>query len=84
MTETILLDNYLLNRAEPADKLLMDARMLLDEELRDKAEWQQQTYALVRTYGRNCLKHEIAAAQKKVFTEKRFAAFRKKINGIFK
>lgn len=84
MTETILLESYLLNQAEPADKLLMNARMLLDAGLRDKAEWQQQTYALVQTYSRNCLKLEIAAAQKKVFTEKRFTGFRKKISDIFK
>jgi hypothetical protein len=83
MSETKLLENYLLNRLQPADKLVMDARVLLDSELRDKATWQQNTYDLVKAYGRKCLRLEIEAVHKKIFTEKRFESFRRKITRIF-
>ena len=84
MNNTILIENYLLGELEPADKLVMDAKLLLDAELRDKTEWQQRTYALVKTYSRASLKKEINAVHKKMFSETRFESFRKKINNIFK
>jgi hypothetical protein len=84
MNETLVIENYLLGQTDPADSLLMDAKLLIDAKLSDTVTWQQQTYALIKIHGRNCLKREIEAAHIKVFSEKRFERFRKKISAIFK
>lgn len=83
MNETAYIENYLSGTLSAEEQLLAEARMLLDSELRSKAEWQQHTYALVKQYSRKALKQEIEAVHQKLFAESRFAAFRKKIRRIF-
>jgi len=84
MTETRDLEHYLLNNYGPEDQLLMQAKLLLSKELREKAYWQKQSYLLIRHYSRNKLKAEIEAVHNKMFSEKKFESFRKKIVSIFK
>ena len=84
MNDTQELEDYLLNRLPVEDRLLMEARLLLSEDLREKAFWQQQTYALIKQHGRQVLKAEIAAVHTKLFTEKKFETFRQNILSLFK
>lgn len=79
-----MIESYLLGRLETGDRLVVEARLLLDKQLSDDVSWQQRTYALIRAYGRKCLKAEIEAVHKKMFSEKKFEGFREKIHHIFK
>ncbi len=84
MTETQELEYYLINSLQPEDRLVMDAKILLNKDLREKAYWQKQTYLLIRQHSRKKLKAEIEAVHKKMFTEIFFESFRQKISSIFK
>ena len=82
--ETEQIEAYLLQHSEPGDALVFEAKLLLDDELRDKANWQQKTYELVKQYGRNQLKKEIEAVHQTLFTNSHHKSFREKIKQIFK
>jgi hypothetical protein len=84
MSETQHIDAYLNKSLLPADHLLMEAKLILDPELREKTLWQQRTYELVKAYGRKRLREDIERAQTRVFTEQGFSAFRKIIHHLFK
>ncbi|HVW15400.1 MAG TPA: hypothetical protein VHB54_16330 [Mucilaginibacter sp.] len=83
LSETERIEAHLLRLSEPGDKLVFEARLLLEPELRDKMHWQQKTYALVKKYGREELKKEIEAIHQQLFTEQKHISFRQKIIGIF-
>ncbi|MES2678978.1 MAG: hypothetical protein V4635_03795 [Bacteroidota bacterium] len=83
MNETQLIENYLFDRLSPEDKLLMDARLLVNNELREKILWQNQSYQLVNQHGRKKLREEIEALSTKIFSEQKFSSLRKKIFQIF-
>ncbi len=83
MNETQQLEAYLKKNLQPDEKLLMDARCLIDPELRDKVYWQQTTYSLIHQYGRKKLRNEIEAIQTVMFSDDRFIGFRNKIKKIF-
>lgn len=84
MSEAQLLENYLLGKLNPEDRLLMEAKLMLDKGLQEKAYWQNKTYALIKLHGRAQLKKEIEAVHEKLFREKRYEGFRKKITNLFK
>lgn len=84
MNETQQLENYLLGGLSAEDRLLIEAQLLINRDLRRTANLQKLTYALVQNYGRKKLKADIQAAQKRLFTETRFSSFRKTITSIFK
>lgn len=84
MSETEQIEKYLQQQLSPEEKLLMDARCLVDKQLRDTVFFQQQTYKLVHQFGRKQLRAEICAIEKRLFTEDIFSQFRKKIQSVFK
>ncbi len=84
MSETQQLEEYFSGMLKPEDSLIIEARLLIDTELREKALWQQRTYALVKEYGRKKLRMEIEKVHHRVFSEKRFHSFRQKVKLIFK
>ena len=77
------LDDYLGQRLNPEEALLIEARLVLEPELRDTLRWQQQTHALVRAYGRQQLRREIQSAQQKVFHQPEHHGFRQTILRLF-
>jgi len=84
MSEIQELEYFLLNKLSAEDRLVMDAKFLVNQELSEKAYWQRKTYSLIQQYSRKKLKLEIEAVHKKIFAEKRFETFRQKILLIFK
>ena len=84
MRETEEIENYLAGKARPEEHLLMEAKMLINTELKEKTRWQQFTYRLIKSYGRKQVKQEIIQTEKLLFTEPEFANFRQQIIGIFK
>lgn len=84
MNETIKIEKYVQQELPPEEKLLMDAKCLLDKQLSDTVYFQEQTYSVIRHFGRKQLRAEIAAIEKRLFTDDLFSQFRKKIQSIFK
>ncbi len=83
LIETQQIEAHLLQLSEPGDALVFEARLLLEPELRDKMQWQNQTYHIIRQYGRDQLKQEIEAVHQQLFTEPKHAGFRQKIMRLF-
>lgn len=81
--DTADIEAYLLNRKNPEDKLLFEAKLLLQGGLREKLAWQQQVYDLVNCYSRKKLKEEIEAVHNQLFTDKKHRDFRQKILALF-
>lgn len=84
MNDTQHIEHYLDGTLSPEEHVLMEARLLIDAALREKVLWQQRSHELVRAYGRQQLRLEIARVQKRVFTESRFSAFTQTIKNIFR
>ncbi len=82
-SDTKAIDDFLSGRLKAEEAVLFEARLLLEETLRDNLAWQQQTYGLIKNYGRNRLKKEIQAAERKLFEHSRYESFRQRIAAIF-
>ncbi|SEL29519.1 hypothetical protein [Parapedobacter koreensis] len=78
-----LMENCLLGRASGEQRTLFEARLLLDPVLREDAHWQQQTYRIIRDYGRKQLRNELEQVHQVLFTAPRHRAFRDKVLSFF-
>lgn len=83
LIETEQIEAYLLRLSNPGDALLFEARLLLDDELSQKLQWQKAACDIVKTYGRKQLKQEIEAVHRNLFNDIRHKSFREKIKKIF-
>ena len=83
MIETEQIEAHLMQRSEPGDQLVFEARLLLEPGLHEKMQWQQEAYRMVKLYGRDQLKREIDAVHQKLFTQKEHLSFRQKIRRLF-
>ena len=83
LIETEQIEAHLLQLSNPGDSLVFEAKLLLDEELRDKTEWQKSTYNIIRLYGRKQLKKEIENVHQSLFNEAKHKSFSEKIKQIF-
>ena len=83
LLETEQIEAHLLQRSEPGDALVFEARLLLEPGLNNKVLWQQKTYNIIRQYSRAELKQEIDNAHQKLFTEARHQSFRQKMICLF-
>lgn len=81
MTEQ--LERYLLRQSTPEERLVLEAQLLLHPTLRENLRWQQQTYDIIRQYGRQQLLHEIKAAERVLFRSPEHRGFRQKIQQLF-
>jgi len=81
--DTLQIDKYLHNKMKPGDALVFEARFILQPELQDKLQWQQKTYSLIQSYGRQQLKQEIDAVHQQLFTEPIHRRFSQKIMALF-
>lgn len=83
LTETQQIEAHIMQLSEPGEALVFEARLLLEPELKDKMQWQQKTYQIIRQYGRGQLKQEIEAVHQKLFTEPEHLNFRQRIKKLF-
>jgi len=83
LIETGLIEEHLMQQSEPGDSLVFEARLLLEPELHEKMQWQQETYRMVKLYGRDQLKQEIEAVHQKLFTQAEHLSFSQKIRRLF-
>lgn len=83
LTETQQLEHYLLGTGDPAQNVVMEARLQLEPALAQQAAEQQIAYRLVEIHGRLQLRALIAKVDAEMFESTRFSQFRRKIQQIF-
>uniref|UniRef100_UPI0040492B8A hypothetical protein n=1 Tax=Fulvivirga sp. TaxID=1931237 RepID=UPI0040492B8A len=83
LTEIQEIDNYLLDH-NPAQSLVVDAKILVSPLFKDKVLWQKAVHELVKLHGREKLKAEIQSIEKKLLTAPKYRSFQERIRSIFK
>lgn len=71
---------YLMNRMDMADRLLFEAKMIIDPDLKQNAVYQQKTYAIIRWFARKQQMVRLDCVYDRVMNDTSFAA---EINSIF-
>lgn len=77
------MEDCLQGQAPDEERLLFEAKLLLDPELREDAHWQQKTYGIIRNYGRQQLRQELEQAHQTLFTVPQHQRFRDKVLELF-
>jgi hypothetical protein len=83
LIETEQIEAHLMQLSNPGDALVFEAKLLLQPELREKLQWQQETYRLIKIYGRDQIKKEIEAVHQQLFTQSQHKSFSQKIRQLF-
>ena len=78
------IDDYLSGQMVHSDELLFEANMILNKELISDIQDQQNTYAMIRRYGRQKLKSEISSIQEKLAAAPQHRGFMQHIVNLFK
>ena len=78
------IDGYLLGLMAPGDTLLFEANLLLNNDLAVDTQHQQNTYIIIRQYGRQKIKAEIMAVQTILATAPQHRGFMHSIANLFK
>jgi hypothetical protein len=81
--ELIAIENQLFKTALPGDQLLFEANLIINPGLKENLIAQQQTYRLIKAYGRKQLKAELEAAHQTLFSEPVHQSFAQKIRKLF-
>lgn len=81
--ELILIEDYILSERKGTDRILLEARIILQPGLKDSVFWQEKTYHLVQQYGRQQLRKEIEQVHEKLFTAPEHDSFRQRILQLF-
>ncbi len=77
------IEHYLMRTGAPGDRLVFEARTLIDAELAGEVNLQKETYAVINKYGRRKLKAELDAVHQQLFTLPRYQRFREKVLALF-
>ena len=83
LLETKRIEEHLQGMLDPGEQLLFQAELILDPDRREKVEAQRKAYALLRSYGRNQLKEEIARVHARLFESPLHHRFKLRIVRFF-
>ncbi|WP_316814946.1 hypothetical protein [Pedobacter nyackensis] len=83
LNELQLIEGFLLVNTSAEDKVLMQARQILQPDLKGSIYWQQKTYQIIETYGREQLRKEIRQVDQKLFTAPEHFSFSKRVKRFF-
>ncbi len=84
LNEIRQLDDWLIQKGAPQERLVTEARVLSNPEMKEKAKWQLATYQLVRRYGRDKLRKEIELIEAQLFNHPKHHSFQERIRAMFK
>ena len=84
LTEVHYLEPWLLDQGETVDQLMIEAKVLVDPELKEKAKWQAEAYEMIYLHGRDKLKEEIRKIEHQLFHLPKHRTFQERIKSIFK
>lgn len=84
LNETRLIEAHLLGKAQAEERMLFEARLILEPDLKQNMYWQQKTYHSVKLYGRHQLKKEIEQVHQMLFSPVTpYQSFRQRILRLF-
>ena len=83
LTETAQIEAHVLQRSDPGDELVFEARLLLEPTLAEKVEWQKEAYRMIKIYGRRQLKKKLKAYTENCSAKKQHKSFSQKIRSFF-
>jgi hypothetical protein len=83
LNELALIEEFLLDSPGNEEKLLMQARLILQPGLKESLYLQKKTYELANIYGREKLRKEITQVHQQLFTDLRHRTFRERIVQFF-
>ena len=67
--ETQLIEHHILNQLNVEDRLVFDARLLIDRTLRENVFFQKQVYQLVKLFNRRKVKRQVERIHEKIFSD---------------
>jgi hypothetical protein len=83
LAETKSIEAYLNNKLSAEERILFEAKLLIDLQLAENLYWQQHTYILLKRYNREQLKNELEEIHQQLFTQERHKSFRQRILSFF-
>ena len=83
LNEIKLIDEQILGLNNTPERLLFDAMLIINPNLRNQVSLQKQTHGFVKQYGRKQLKAEIENVHQQLFTNPLHQSFRQKIMRLF-
>lgn len=84
LNELVTIENQLFKTALPGDQLLFEANLIINPGLKENLNAQQETYRLIKTYGRKQLKAELEAVHQDLFGKPVHRLFAQKIRNLFR
>lgn len=84
LNEIAAIEKQLLHTTAPDEQLLFEAKLIIDDELRQKTAAQQQAYQLVQQYGRQQLRAELESIYQKMMHAPQHLSFAQRIKQIFR
>jgi len=78
------IDDYLLRCMPPGDALVLEANMLLNDDLATDVACQQLTHQTIRQFGRQNIKAEIISVQQKLAIAPQHQGYIQRIANLFK
>jgi hypothetical protein len=84
LNNTRLIENYLDGKLSPGDRLVFEARLVLNRSLRMDLHFQKKTYVFVKMYHHKKLKEEMEALHCRIFGDPNESAFQQSIYRLFK
>jgi hypothetical protein len=83
LNEIELIDKRLLKLDSAPDRLLFDALLILNPEMKQNVLFQKRTHNIVQQYGRKQIKAEIENVHRQLFSKAEHQTFRQKIWNLF-
>lgn len=80
LNEIKQIDDHITDQLRDGEKLVFEARMIIDPVLRFNIKMQRKLYSLAKAYSRRSVRKEISIVEEKLFLDN---SFREEINKIF-
>lgn len=78
------IERWIEGRLDKKERLLFEAKLIVDKNLKTKVDLQKGVFNLVRIYGRERLRDEVKQVEKRLLTNKDNILFQQQIYSIFK
>jgi hypothetical protein len=83
LNEIKKIEDHLQGNLAAEENLLIEVRKLIDHSFATNLTAQQDSYKLIRSYGRKQLRQEIESIHQQLFREEKHYSFRKMIFSLF-
>lgn len=84
LNELRLLEDYLQQCLPTEDKLLLEAKLILEEDLRERLSLQERCYQLIQLYGRIKTREQLQRVERQIFEQPTHKRFVQKIKQYFR